>query len=268
MENISQDQVIRNYKQEIEEYWTKDCSFYDNYPEHGLTKKEEELWEEFLHTEIGNKPLKILDVGTGTGSISLILSKLGHDVTGIDLSPGMLSVCERKAGERGLTLDLHVGDAEALPFPDNNFDMITSRWVLWTLLQPEIAINEWKRVIKPGGKILAFDVKTHDFGNITMMNKFRQFISKKLISIQDGRKPDSYSYKQEITDSLPLSYRTPDCFDKQVLLFKNADLREILVKMVEPLTVMQHEKLDKPWRYKIGRRKYGDWHCISGKKTE
>jgi ubiquinone/menaquinone biosynthesis C-methylase UbiE len=149
MEKCKCDSVIKQYKDEISEYWTKDCSFYDNYPEHGLTKREEELWEKFLHTEIGDEPLKILDVGTGTGSISLILSKLGHEVSGIDISSGMLSVCERKAGERGLKLDLHIGDAEALPFPDNNFDLITSRWVLWTLLQPEIAINEWKRVLKP-----------------------------------------------------------------------------------------------------------------------
>lgn len=267
MEKIKSEPVIQQFKQEISEYWTKDCSFYDNYPEHGLTKREEELWEIFLHEEIGDESLKILDVGTGTGSISLILAKLGHEVTGIDLSPGMLSVCERKAGERGLNLSLHVGDAEDLPFPKDNFDLITSRWVLWTLLQPEIAINEWKRVIKPGGRILAFDVKTHNSGNETLFEKFRQYISKTLISLQDGRKPANYSYKQEITDALPLSYRCPDCFDKQVSLFTNADLREVSVKMVEPLTVMQHEKLDKPWRYKFGRRKYGDWHCISGKKV-
>ncbi|MCA1917491.1 MAG: class I SAM-dependent methyltransferase [Methanospirillum hungatei] len=56
-----------------------------------MEKREEDLWEKFLHTEIGEEPLKILDVGTGTGSISLILSKLGHEVIVIDLSPGMFS---------------------------------------------------------------------------------------------------------------------------------------------------------------------------------
>ncbi len=268
MEDNSSSVTIQQYKQEISEWWTRDCVFYDNYPEHGLTKREEELWQQFLATELGEEPKRILDVGTGTGSISLILSTLGHDVSGIDLSPGMLSVCERKAAERGLPLDLKVGDAEALPFPDNTFDVITSRWVLWTLLQPSVAISEWKRVLKPGGKILAFDVKTHDNLNQSVSQTIKGRISKFLISVQDGRKLDSYLYKSEIHNALPLSYNKTDCFDRQVMLFKTADLDDVSAKPIEPLSVMKNEKLNKPWRYRFGKKGYGDWHCISGVKRD
>lgn len=266
-DNCSPD-TIQQYKQEISEWWTKDCKFYDNYPEHGLTKKEEELWQKFLLHELGESPKRILDVGTGTGSISLILSALGHDVSGVDLSPGMLSVCERKAVERGLSLDLKVGDAEALPYPDNSFDVITSRWVLWTLLQPSVAIQEWKRVLRPGGRILAFDVKTHDNLNQSVSQTIKGHISKFLISVQDGRKLDSYLYKSDINMALPLAYNKQDCFNRQVMLFKDANLDDVSAKPVEPLSVMKNEKLNKPWRYRFAKKGYGDWHCISGMKKQ
>ncbi|HWQ67647.1 MAG TPA: methyltransferase domain-containing protein [Methanospirillum sp.] len=259
---------MQAYKKEISAWWTADCSFYDNYPEHGLTRREEELWEKFLKQEIGENPKTILDVGCGTGSIALILSALGHDVSGIDLSEGMLSVCEKKAAFRGLPIQIQIGDAEALPFPDHSFDIITSRWVLWTLLRPEVAMSEWKRVLKPGGKILAFDVKTHTSGNGTIPDKIRQYVSKSLISLQDGRKLNSYTYKKEIHDALPLAYHLPDSFDRQVRLFQDAGLTGVITKPVEPLAVMPGEKLEKPWRYRFGWKGYGDWHCISGYKDE
>jgi ubiquinone/menaquinone biosynthesis C-methylase UbiE len=259
-------QKIEEYKRTITDYWTRDSSFYDNYPEHGLTKKEEQLWKVFFESEIGEKPLKILDVGTGTGSISLILSGLGHDVTGIDISEGMLAECERKAGERGLSLTFQVGDAEALPFGNQSFDMVTSRWVLWTLLRPDVAISEWMRVLRPGGRILAFDIKTHSSGNTSIPVKIRQSLSRMLISIQDGRRLRSYSYNREIYDSLPLSYKNADSFSRQISLFKIAGLDPVQVKEVTSLSAMTSETLEKPWRYRLGWKGYGDWHCISGMK--
>ncbi len=254
------------YKKEIKEYWTHDSPFYDNYPEHGLTIKDEELWRRFLQTEIGDEPKKILDVGCGTGSIALILASLDHDVSGIDLSEGMLSVCERKANERGLIITTTVGDAEDLPYPDGIFDIVTSRWVLWTLLKPETAISEWKRVLKPGGRILAFDVKTHNANNATITDKLKAKLSGMLISLQDGRK--IYRYNKEIYDALPLSYNNVDSFNNQIKLFKDACLSDVSVKPITTLDAMSNEKLDKPWRYHLGWKGYGDWHCISGRKSE
>jgi ubiquinone/menaquinone biosynthesis C-methylase UbiE len=257
---------IQAYKREISAFWTADCSFYNNYPEHGLTRREEELWEIFLKEEIGESPKTVLDVGCGTGSIALILSGLGHDVSGIDLSEGMLSVCEKKAIQRGLPIRTQIGDAEALPFPDKSFDIISSRWVLWTLLRPDVAMSEWKRVLRPGGKILAFDVKTHTYRNQTIPDKIRQFVSKSLIFLQDGKKIRSYTENKEIRDILPLAHYLSDSFDRQIRLFHDSGLSGVVAKPVTPLAVMPGEKLDKPWRYRFGWKGYGDWHCISGVK--
>ncbi|MCG7850557.1 MAG: class I SAM-dependent methyltransferase, partial [ANME-2 cluster archaeon] len=100
-------------KKEIREYW-------DRTKEHAFFKDEEEekAWRNSLLEEFGSKKLKILDVGTGNGSLALVLAGMGHDVVGIDISEGMLSVARKKAEERGVNPDLRIGDAESLEFED------------------------------------------------------------------------------------------------------------------------------------------------------
>lgn len=257
---------LEGYKQEISDWWTRDSCYYDNYPEHGLTAQEEVFWKQFFIQELGSDPLKILDVGTGTGSLSLLLARIGHQVTGIDLSPGMIAECRRKARERCVPVTLQVGDAEALPFPDEWFDAVTSRWVLWTLLSPDIAVSEWKRVLKPGGSILAFDVRTQQYNTGSTLDKVRRHCSKALIFLRDGRKPGSDRYSPDLYTRLPLSCHKPDAFGKQVELFQSAGFPEVTVKKVEPLSGLSGVKIDKPWRYRLGWKGYGDWHCIISRK--
>jgi len=98
-------------KEEIKEYW-------DRTKEHAFFKDdlEEEAWRRSLHEEFGTEKLKILDVGAGNGSLSLLFAEMGHDVVGIDISKEMLSVAKKKAKERGIDPDLRIGDAESLEF--------------------------------------------------------------------------------------------------------------------------------------------------------
>jgi len=102
---------------------------------------------------------KILDVGIGTGRGSLPLARQGRDVTGIDSSQAMLDETRRLAGDTPITLQ--VGDVEKLSFPDASFDTLLSLNVVvhfphWRKLLPE-----WKRVVRPGGRIV-FDVHSLD----------------------------------------------------------------------------------------------------------
>ena len=254
------------YKHEISDWWTRDSNYYDNYPEHGLTSQEESEWRRFFVQELNTDSLKILDVGTGTGSLSLLLAATGHQVTGIDISNGMLSECSKKAKTRGISLRLQVGDAEALPFKDEYFDVVTSRWVLWTLLRPDIAIREWKRVLKPGGKILAFDVISPKDNTDSISHKIKRLCSGMLISLQDGRKFVSNGYNPEIYNHLPLYHKKPDAFKKQVALFFSAGFPNVTVKRIDLLSDFSSKDLNKPWRYRLGWKGYGDWHCIISTK--
>ncbi|MGH3874564.1 MAG: class I SAM-dependent methyltransferase [Pseudonocardiaceae bacterium] len=65
-----------------------------------------------------------------------------------------------KASQAGLDIELHVGLAERLPFGDGTFDAVASL-LLWTLLEPVVAVDEWRRVVRPEGRILAVD-RAHD----------------------------------------------------------------------------------------------------------
>ena len=100
---------------------------------------------------------RALDVGTGTGQLALYLAGAGFDVTAVDLSESMISYARRNASTRGFDIDFRVGDAEALGFENDVFQVVVSRNLLWTLPNPEKAILEWRRVLAPGGRLVVSD---------------------------------------------------------------------------------------------------------------
>ena len=100
---------------------------------------------------------RALDIGTGTGQFAFYLARQGFDVTGVDLSQKMIDWAGNKAAQSFLDIDFRTGDAEHLDFTDNSFDIVVSRNLLWTLPDPERAVREWRRVLKPGGRIILSD---------------------------------------------------------------------------------------------------------------
>lgn len=104
-----------------------------------------------LHIEPG---ASVLEVGVGTG---LALSSYPHDchVTGIDLAPDMLERARRKVVREGWKhIDLAVGDAQNLDFPDESFDYVTSFHVVSVVPEPKRMMREMVRVCRPGGTIV------------------------------------------------------------------------------------------------------------------
>jgi SAM-dependent methyltransferase len=78
-------------------------------------------------------------------------------VTGIDLAPAMLDELVATAAARGLAVDARVGDAVAPGFAAESFDAVTSRHLLWTLREPATAMASWRRLLRPGGRLVAVD---------------------------------------------------------------------------------------------------------------
>lgn len=101
-------------------------------------------------TYSGNESLQILDVGCGTGYITKLLGHYGK-VTGIDMADIALEFCSRN----GLT-SVKKGSITAIPFPDNQFDLICALDVLYhkAVENDEDAIREVYRVLKPGGRVI------------------------------------------------------------------------------------------------------------------
>ena len=98
---------------------------------------------------------RILEVGVGTG-ISLPDYDRKCRLFGVDISEGMLRKAEERVSELGLSNveGLAVMDAENLSFPDASFDVIVAQYVITTVPNPEAALNEFARVLKPGGEII------------------------------------------------------------------------------------------------------------------
>jgi phosphatidylethanolamine/phosphatidyl-N-methylethanolamine N-methyltransferase len=97
----------------------------------------------------------ILEVGVGTG-ISLTDYSAANRIVGIDLSEQMLQKAKARVSQLALThvVQLEVMDAERLSFPDDSFDVVVATYVVSTCPNPEAALDEFARVVKPGGEIV------------------------------------------------------------------------------------------------------------------
>lgn len=100
--------------------------------------------------------MQVVDVASGTGEPAISLAErvgpTGH-VSALDLSADLLDIATKRAQQRGLTnISFHVGDAQQLPFPDNRFDLATSRFGVMFFHDPVRALRQLHRVLKPGAR--------------------------------------------------------------------------------------------------------------------
>src|SRR5262245_7952025 len=134
------------------------ASFDDDFGHSIRTPAERAAWDRILDHVLPNRVgLDVLDAGCGTGFLSFELAARGHRVTGVDFAPAMLAEARRKAAERRVSIQFEEADAEQLPFAPGRFDLTISRHLLWTLPHPEAAIDEWLRVLRPGGRLIVVD---------------------------------------------------------------------------------------------------------------
>jgi len=146
-------------KQQVAAHWGRRAPGFDEGFGHSIrTSAERAAWDRIFDLVLmGRGPLDALDAGCGTGFLSFELAARGHRVTGVDFAPAMLAEARRKATERGGSIRLEEADAEQLTFARGSFDLVISRHLLWTLPHPEAALDEWIRVLRPGGRLVIVD---------------------------------------------------------------------------------------------------------------
>ena len=144
-------------------HWNNCAVEFDNHAAHVLHGEEQRgAWHALLSRLAGGSGRDVLDVGCGTGFLSLLLSELGCNVTGIDLSPKMVELAKEKAAARGLRGTFRVENAMSLSAADESFDMVIARNVIWTLPDPKRGVAEWMRALRPGGRLALIECKFSD----------------------------------------------------------------------------------------------------------
>ena len=146
----------------------------------------------------------------GQDFFSILLAREGHQVTGIDLTPDMIGYAKVLAAEERADCKFQVMDAEHLDYADEEFDLVISRNLTWTLPEADKAYAEWVRVLKEGGILLNLDANYggSDFADTTEL-------------------PDNHAHHQigdemmqeceEIKRQLPISSYVRPAWDLEIL---------------------------------------------------
>lgn len=172
-------------RDEIRDYWSMRAETFDSQPGHEIfSDAERRAWYALLTRHLGaGDNRQALDLASGTGVISHLMHDLGFAVTGLDWSEAMLEKARAKSRQRGSTIRFLLGDAENTLEPDDSYDVIVTRHLVWTLVDPAAAFAEWFRVLRPGGRLLIVD---GDFVSPTWVGRVNQAMTRLLHTIGVG----------------------------------------------------------------------------------
>ena len=202
---------MERLNQRIENYWDNRSESLSKTRRMELDGVDGAAWENIFKKNLPAGKLKILDVGTGAGFFAAILSKLGHEVTGIDMSTKMLSEAKKNLRRLKLFADFKKMNAQVLDFANETFDAVVTRNLTWTLPDVKAAYREWHRVLKAGGVLMNFD---SDYGDKNFSACTKTKISDAQISECDA-----------IKDSLTISTRRRPMWDAGFLEGINFSVR-------------------------------------------
>ncbi len=171
-------------KEEIRAYWSDRAATFDQSISHAICDRfGMPEWHRLIRQACDLtvtdtlEQYTALDIACGTGEVSRVLTNLGATVTGIDFSEPMLDIARTKLqGEHWTGL---LADAESLQLlADDSFDLAITRHLAWTLTDPDAAYHQWRRVLRPGGRLIVVD------GNwaaqTTRMDKFKRWLADRL----------------------------------------------------------------------------------------
>jgi ubiquinone/menaquinone biosynthesis C-methylase UbiE len=229
-------------KQQVAAHWNRRAAHFDEDFGHSIgSPAERAAWDRVLDLLLPKRgALDALDIGCGTGFLSLELAARGHRVTGVDFAPAMLALARQKAAERGAAIRFEEADAEQLPFAAASFDLAISRHLLWTLPHPEAAIDEWIRILRPGGRLVVVDGQAE--------------ISAVPEPLDNARRSAEY---QAIGDRLPFLGGRPQAEIER--LFAGHGLSNIAGDPFRDLVAAQERRMTEEGREFRTRRRYAVW---------
>jgi SAM-dependent methyltransferase len=131
--------------------WDTEARTFDEAADHGLRDPAvREVWRRLMLELLPPAPARVADLGCGTGTLSLLLTELGYEVTGVDFSAEMIRLARAKAP--GATFV--EADASAPPLAGTSYDVVLSRHVLWAMPDPAGALARWVDLLDTDGRLV------------------------------------------------------------------------------------------------------------------
>ncbi len=138
--------------EQAQRYWDKQAPGYDR--EMGFYEKL--LFKDARTWACSRAQGDVLEIAVGTGR-NLEFYPPGTQLTGIELSPNMLDIAQQRRAESMPSAELRLGDAQKLEFADGSFDTVICTFSLCSIPDDAAAVREVKRVLRPGGKLVAVE---------------------------------------------------------------------------------------------------------------
>jgi SAM-dependent methyltransferase len=134
--------------------WDREALTFDDAADHGLgDSRTREAWRQLLRAHLPPPPRRIADLGSGTGTLTLLLAEEGYSVDGVDFSPEMIARAIAKAGHLD-KVTFTEADAADPPLPRAAYDVVLCRHVLWAMPDPDAALRRWLELLADGGTLL------------------------------------------------------------------------------------------------------------------
>jgi ubiquinone/menaquinone biosynthesis C-methylase UbiE len=164
-------------RDEIRDYWSARAETFDDSVGHEIfSEPERSAWHMLILKHLGpGDGRRALDLACGTGVVSHLMYDLGYAVTGLDWSEAMLVRARAKATQRQSSIRFLLGDAERTLEKEEYYDVLVTRHLVWTLVDPRAAFAEWFSLLKPGGRLLIVD---GDFVTETWAARLRTALEK------------------------------------------------------------------------------------------
>ncbi len=175
----------------------------------------------------------VLDIACGSGLVSCAFARIANHVTGIDITPAMIERAKLLQNEKQLhNITWKIGDVLPLPFEDESFSLVITRYSFHHFVNPKAVLDEMKRVCKVGGRIMIVDV-TPDADKVdayNYMEKLRDTSHTKALTTEQlqkmindieliNQKKGFYGLEMELEDQLSASFPNPGDDEKLRQLF-------------------------------------------------
>ena len=241
-------------KDEIKAYWSQRAESFDSQAGHEIfSESERAAWHRLIIKHLGpGDRRRALDLASGTGVVSHLLDDLDFDVTGMDWAEPMLELARSKTRLRDRNVCFMIGDAESTMEPDNYYEVITNRHLVWTLVDPEAAFQEWFRVLKPGGKLLLID---GDFVNPGRVARIAAALARALalLRLPTGSNEQEIAITETHRNILSRAYFSNGArADKVAALLARAGFEDIIID-TDLRAIHNAQKANFPWLKRIER---------------